>query len=711
MTIKRLGNISVATAGVALCAGIVDLAAAQQTPSTNQLMLEEVVVTSRKREENLQEIPDSVTVLGADLIERAGMTTITDFAAMTPNLTAFGNFRPNLTNITIRGITSNQLGEPPVAFVVDGITVPNIEFINQGLHDIQSIEVIRGPQGALYDKNAIGGAINISTKQPVEEVEGSVRVSYGEGDDLGLSATLGGSVANERVIYRLSAFYRDSEGLIDDDFLDEPTDFVEEKGVQGLLGFKVTDQTYVDLRFRYSDGDYGVGWYDSVSADNVETDTEQRAHNVFPIDENKLQNASLKLEHDADAGTFLFVAGYNKSEDENFLDGDFTALPPDFDNEFFPAAQFSFVEDSATTIETRFTSPGDNRLRWQVGAFYQDRERDNDFDIIDDPVGNVRRNRSSFANELVFEIVRDRQQSEALALFGQLNYDATDALELTFALRYDEEDREGVDPRDPASQAEDTFDELQPKGSLAYQISENLLAYATLARGFRSGGFNEVGPGVTRTFDSEISDTLEIGFKSTLLEGMLTFNVAAFASTLDNAQFTRFNPVTFGLEQLAISEVENNGLELEGRWLPTEYLDVQFGFAWLDNEITEFDPEDFVMPPEGLTGNTMQRVAAWSANLAVTHFYRLTDGIDLSTRIAANWLGERYFDIGNTFKDDGATLVDLSVSLEAEVWTVAVRANNIFDELEPEDVIFGPVGPARFRNNPRQVLAELTYRF
>ncbi len=711
MAITRFGTVSAATASVLLCAGLVDQASAQQTSSTNQLMLEEVVVTSRKREENLQEIPDSVTVLGADTIERAGMQTITDFAAMTPNLSAFGNFRPNLTNITIRGITSTQLGEPPVAFVVDGITVPNIEFINQGLHDIQSIEVIRGPQGALYGKNAVGGAINITTKQPVEEFEGSVRVSYGEGDDLGLSGTIGGNVADERVTYRLSAFYRDADGLIDDDFLGEATDFIEEKGAQGLLGFKISDRTYVDLRFRYSDGDYGVGWYDLVSADDIETDTERRAHNVFPIDENKLQNVSLKLEHEADGGTFQFVAGYNKSEDENFLDGDFTALPPDFDNGFFPAAQFSLVEDSAVTVETRFTSPSDANLRWQVGAFYQDRDRDNDFDFIDDPVGNVRRDRSSFANELVFDIVRDRQTSEATALFGQLNYDATDALELTFALRYDEEDREGLDPRDPDSKAEDSFDELQPKGSLAYQFSEHLLAYATLARGFRSGGFNEVGPGVTRTFDSEISDTLEVGFKSTLLEGLLTFNVAAFASKLDNAQFSRFNPETFGLEQLAISEVENNGLELEGRWLPIESLDVQFGFALLDNEITDFNPDDFILPPEGLEGNTIPRVADWSANLAITHFYALSDGIDLSTRIAANWLGERYFDIENTFKDDGATLVDVSIALETEDWTVALRANNLFDELEPEDMIVGPAGPGRFRNKPRQILAELTYRF
>ena len=151
------------------------VAIAQQTASTGVGVIEEVVVTARKRSENLQEIPDSITVFGETAIERAGIDNLSDFAALTPNFAAYGNFRPNLTNISIRGFTSTQLGEPPVAFVVDGITVPNLEFMNQGLIDIQQIEVIRGPQGALYGKNAIGGVINITTRAPMDGTNFTVR--------------------------------------------------------------------------------------------------------------------------------------------------------------------------------------------------------------------------------------------------------------------------------------------------------------------------------------------------------------------------------------------------------------------------------------------------------------------------------------------------------------------------------------------------------
>lgn len=673
--------------------------------------IEEIVVTSRKRAENLQEIPDSVTVFGAEVIERAGINTVTDFAALTPNLTAYGNFRPNLTNITIRGFTSTQLGEPPVAFVVDGITVPNIEFMNQGLVDIQQIEVIRGPQGALYGKNAIGGAINITTKAPSEETEFVVRGAFGEGGDKRLNAAVSGSLG-DKAVYRLAGFYRDFDGLITDTFNGQESDFVEEAGVQGLLGFNLSDRTYIDFRARYSTGDYGVGWYENVDVDTISDESVTPMHNVLPNDENTLANFSAKLEHEADAGSLIFVVGHNQSTDENFLDADFSALPPDFPNFFFPGGQLSVIEDKATTVEARFTSPSDSGFRWLVGAYYQDRERDNDFDIYDDPIGTVVRDRASFANEFVLEIVRDRQKSSAYAVFGQTNYDLTDALELTLGLRYDEETREGIDPRDPASLAKRTFDEWQPKASIAWQASDKVLGYATLARGFRSGGFNEVAPTVTRSFDAERSDTAELGIKTTIVEGIFTVNAAYFFTKQDNAQFTRFNPVTFSLEQLTIAEVDISGIEVEGWWSPLDSLDVQFGLGIIDNEIKSFDPSAYDTPPVGIIGNSMPRVADWNGNLTVTHTATLSNGMDFVSRVSGNWLGERSFDLEKILVDKDAQYLNLSFGLEADNWTLQLRGMNLLDALEPEDVIFGIATPvARFRNKPRQIIGEFTYRF
>ncbi len=708
-----MGILRVTNAGlwIILVAGAFAMPATVSAQQTADRAIEEIIVTSRKRSENLQEIPESITVFSEATIERAGIARFADFAALTPNLSSYGNFRPNLANITIRGLTSTQLGEPPIAFVVDGITVPNLEFMNQGLVDIGQIEVIRGPQGALYGKNAIGGAINITTRAPSEETEVVVRGALGEGSDKRLNASVSGKLG-DAALFRLSGFYRDFDGLIDDSFNGQAADFVEESGVQGLLGFELSDSTYIDFRARYSNGDYGVGWYENVDTATLGSDGFSPAHNVLANDENTLFNFSAKLEHEVDAGSLIVVAGFNKSEDENFLDGDYSALPPDFANFFFPSAQFSLIEDSAFTLETRFTSPSDSGFRWLVGAYYQDRERDNDFDIIDDPDGTTVRDRASFANELVFDIVRDRQKSSAFAVFGQTNHDLNDDVELTLGLRYDEETREGVDSRDPSSFAKNTFDELQPKVSLAWQVKEDFLAYATLARGFRSGGFNEVAPTVTRAFAAETSDTAEIGFKSTLIEGVFTVNAAYFFTKQDNAQFTRFNPVTFSLEQLTISEVDISGLEIEAWWTPVEAIDIQFGLGLVDNEIKSFDPAAFAVPPVGIVGNSMPRVADWNANVALTHTAPLSGDRAFVSRIAGNWLGERNFDLENALMDDDAMYLNVSFGLETETWSLQLRGSNLLDDVEPEDAFPGITSPvARFRNQPRQILGEFTYRF
>ena len=133
-------------------------------------VLEEVVVTARKRTENLQEVPDSITAFGRAQIESAGIAGFEDFANLTPNLSLNEGYRPGVAKITVRGMITPQVGDPPIAYVVDGVTASSIDFINQDLFAIERIEVLRGPQGALYGKGAVGGAINIVTRRPSNEL-------------------------------------------------------------------------------------------------------------------------------------------------------------------------------------------------------------------------------------------------------------------------------------------------------------------------------------------------------------------------------------------------------------------------------------------------------------------------------------------------------------------------------------------------------------
>jgi iron complex outermembrane receptor protein len=678
------------------------------TPTWAEVIaLEEIVVSARKRDENLQDLPDSITVFSSQTIEDARITEIADFAELTPNLDVFGNFRPNLAFVSVRGLITPQVGEPPLAFVVDGVTVPNLEFINQGLHDIERIEVLRGPQGALYGKNAIGGAINIVTKQPSDETEGSLQATFAEGDDMRLAANISGALVEDAVYYRLSGFYRDSDGLIDDKFLNEGVDYIDQTVMQGMLRFQISDQTTLDLRGSYSDGDYGVGYYTVVTPETQEDFSIEPAHNVYPEDENSLTAFSIKLEHDTDYGLWSVVAGYNKSDDDNFLDADFTPLPADPDNFFFPAAQRNVVEDEATSMEVRFVSPGDEKLRWLVGGFYQQRDRTSLFSFYDDLIGDQRREREDFTDADLLFAINDEQESEAWAAFGQLNYDLSDTLELTAALRYDEETRESFTPGDKAlTFAEETFSELQPKFSLAWQATENLLTYVTYSHGFRSGGFNEFHPDIVRTFNEEISDTYEIGIKSEWFDGRMTLNAALFQVAQDDAQFTGFNPITFTLENLSVDEVEVRGFELELNARPTEGLSLTAGAGFVDNEINRFERD------LSLEGNTMPFVPEVTLNAAISYEHQWGDGLTVVYRASANYKGETDYVLENIFPTDSYTFVDLSVKVEAQQWSATLFVDNATDEDAIGSISnFGLPYGIRFRNTPQQAGVQLRYNF
>src|SRR3990167_5477191 len=161
-----------------------------------------VIVNARRRDEPINTVPETLTVFQRDDIERMGITSLRDVADLTPNFTLLDNYRPGLERFQIRGLISPQVGEPPLAVLVDGITAPDAEFINQNLFDIARIEVLRGPQGAIYGRSAVGGAINIVTEAPADTFQASLRGTLANGSTHEVSATVSGPLASEKARFR-----------------------------------------------------------------------------------------------------------------------------------------------------------------------------------------------------------------------------------------------------------------------------------------------------------------------------------------------------------------------------------------------------------------------------------------------------------------------------------------------------------------------------
>ncbi|TMP18267.1 TonB-dependent receptor [Pseudoalteromonas sp. S2893] len=707
----RFRKTLLASAATLSCINYVHAQEQQQTVTDT---IEKISVISRGRVESIQNVPDSVTAFSAETIEKSRITNFRDVANLTPNLSQLDNFRPGLARITIRGLITPQVGDPPLAFVVDGVTAPDLEFINQDLVDIERIEVMRGAQGALYGRGAIGGAVIVTTKKPIEDFEGKIKGSIGNGNTYNLNAVVSGSLNDENTAYfRAGGYIKDTDGLIKNTYTGDYADPLKEQSVFSQLEFELSEDTSINLKGKYTSSEAGFAYYQGVSDDTIEDFSINTSQNIINQDERDVYELSAKLTQHYDLGKFEFVTAYSNSENEHFYDGDYSADATFIDEDGFFRAPFGtegLYDIESLTVESRFISQSDQEFRWSVSAFYQQRDRDTAVLFYDDFTDAEILTRADFANDEPYLSIIDNNSSDAWALAGQFNYDINEQLELTGAMRYDHDTRESFDPTNKdATYAKKSFSQLQPKVTLAYQMNDDLLLYTGYSRGFRSGGFNEPADGISRTFDKEISDSYEIGFKTALFNNKVTLNGAAFIIEQDDAQFTQFNIDTFTLENLSIDEVQTKGLELEAAFAATSNLSINLSAGIVDSEIKRF-----ALRPE-LAGRPQFWVPEYNYGLSANHNLALNGEWSLFSRAELLIEGPKTFSIDiPDVESSRYTYLNAGVGLKSEQWSVQVYVDNLTDERAIEDIFLladGVTDLVRQPNKPRSYGIELSYQF
>ena len=674
----------------------------------SELVLEEIVVLARRRSENLQEIPESVTVVNAQTIQNAGIRNLRELSALVPNLNMFSgeqSFRAGVINLVIRGIGTPQTGEAPVSFVVDGVTAPEVDFINQELFNIENVQVLRGPQGALYGRGALGGAILVTTKQPTNEFSGFLNAGIEEGDEYRLQGGISGPISEDKVFFHLSGSYVDRDGQINNSTLNRAVDFKESTLIRGGLKFIASDKVTVDWKFSNLTSDLGGGIFEITANDQFNSNVGDLIdQNVLGENSRDVFETSLKIDWSIGDAQLTSVTAYGEVDDEIISDADFGPVED--------GAQRNANSIESFTQELRLTSSDDQALRWIIGAFYQDRSREFDFDFALDDIGQSGAG-GAFGDRftVVFE-QRDNTDTTATGLFGHLSYDLSDRLELTGALRYDKDEREFVDPRNPLTNGTTEFSEVQPKVSLSYAISEDTLGYVLYSHGFRSGGYNEVGF-LTGDFDAppsiyqpELSDSVEAGIKSTLFGGRTTLNAAAFYTELENNQFTGFDVNTFTLGILGINEAEITGLEAELVSRLTESLDVSLGIGIIDSEIVDSDGTG------ANDGNNIPFVPDYTVNLSAQYEAPISSQANFLARIDYTRVGEYSFGQDNIVKADTTDTVNLRLGVSFEKWSVAAYVRNATDERVAVDQFdFDVDVSARSPNAPRAAGVEFRVDF
>lgn len=664
------------------------------------MAIEEIVVTSRKRVENLQDVPEAITAFSERQLELAKVESLRDFVDLTPNLMMRETFRSNESFLTLRGLSSAQGGLPPVSFVVDGVQLGSNDFINQDILDVERIEVLKGPQGALYGQGAIAGAIVVTTKAPGNEPEFNIKGSYGKGDSYRVAASASTPIVEDKLFLRVSGYYRDRDGLIDN-VRGENIDFSDEGSIRVRVRYE-GDNLSANLRGSYTEGDGNCCQQDRLprdahrqilpGVDIDDVDNPGPSSDILGTSDTSFRDVSLKLDYDFESFTLTSITGYAEVRQAVFGDADFAPVP-------FVKQDLAFNTD-VFNQEVRLASGNDSPWQWILGGFYQDRqERQPVFVGAATPGAPVPAVILDLDNEI---------NSESWAVFGQVSYALTEKLEGLVALRYDEDDQDTVDKNNPGSFAEASFDKLQPKAQLSYQWTNDILTYFTYSTGFRAGGFTQ-----NTRFDNEETDNFEIGIKGTFLDRRLVVNAAAFHIDYSNQQlsFVVFDNNVAQRGVVNIPSTDIDGLELELQALPLEGLNVSFGVGIADSVVKEIAAVDPALGDvSGAEGNRSPFVPSFTFNGSLTYTYPVYDRMNLVLHTDYRRRGNYYFDLNNDLQTATRDFVDGRIALEADNWFIALWGRNLTDSRYATRV--SATGSAlRNQNQPRSYGVEAGFSF
>jgi iron complex outermembrane receptor protein len=720
--------------------------------------LDEIIVTARKRDEAFQNVPITVNVFTAQTIESAGIESPRDFIAMVPNMTLVETQNVGNSFITIRGISQARNSEPSVAVLVDGVLETNPYEFNQELYDIKQIEVLKGPQGALYGRDAIGGAIIITTADPSEKFEGSTRLGVGNGPAERAQAAISGPIDSEGTLrYRASINFYDTDGYLQNVDLDRKADPYRDYSTRLRLVWKPADAFSADLRFSY-DLVRTTAYYfviprsneanpfsDFTTPGNANDTTSPIQNNNLGTDNRTILDTALKLDYTLAYGILTSVSNYDHTKEIDTGDAyDFrpvttsveyalTGSTPAADGGPFDESQSQFVDVQTWSQELRFTSPTTAGFSWIAGGYFVHTERfistGNLADrgegvpaVYQTPIVDPANPYATNTNQT---FLADGQNNNAYAVFAEATYDLTSQWEIDAAVRYDEDRRENTTdtpteflPTTAAFTGEKrkaVFSATQPKGTLRYKPTDDVTLYGGWSRGFRSGGFNQTGVGevarengvlgVNDIFQAEIADTYEAGIKTQLLDRRLSVDADVFHTQSKNGYFFVFIAAD-STQNLGNLSATYKGAELSLTARPTDQLDLYAGFGYTDSRITH-------MADPTVIGNQAPLVSKNTINTGVQYRQPLTDTLTGTVRLDYQEIGRTWWEPYNITSRDPVSLVDLRLGLKADKWTVTAWSKNLTNKIYNAEFSPGNVGGAGFlwRALPRRYGVDLDYRF
>ena len=705
-------------------------------------------MTAQKREQSLQDVPISVAVMSGEKLEHYSMNGLEELSASMPNIHIGENATQDSVTIRAIGSGANHGFEQSVGTFIDGVYFGRGHSSRSPFLDAERVEVLKGPQGVLFGKNTIAGALNITTRKPTEEFEASIEAEYFEGDEsFAVTGIVSGPLSDKvggRVVIRAS----DSDGYVKNlaTDTDDPRD--EELLARVILQIEASEDTSITFKgeaakfdqdgrsFQLASGGFVSGLMSAFDPNFEDKLDYKRSVNSAvwgdDFDYTDAYNFTATVRKDMDSATLVSVTSFVGYEYENLVGGHFIANI-DLGAKMYNEEQKQFAQ------ELRLESDLDGSFQYIAGVFYQDENIDHFQEFAFNTVATWTALGGAFPfldGSRIFDLEQD---TTSFAVFAQGSWMLTEAVTATLGLRYtrDEKDMDFSRfltgpaigwPGGGASYDVDdsrTDSDVTPSANVQWQVNDDVMVYLSFSQGFKSGGYDFE---TAIEFEEETVDAWEIGMKSTLADGALELNAALFRS-----EFTDLQTAAWIIDHFETGNAGKSltqGLEVDFRWQVTENLMMSGAIGWLDAEYDEFVDGNcsFTSGAAGLctpglpfdqTGDPLQFAPDYSGSLNLEYISMISSAVEFSVAVGVDFT-DSYFtaaDVDPVSAQDSFAKVNARIQLaNPDSWSVALVGKNLTDEKTTTWVNDHPVFNAHNAyfasiDPPRSIGVQLKYQF
>ncbi|MFK3819269.1 TonB-dependent receptor [Pseudomonas sp. NPDC089407] len=677
-----------------------------------------VTVTATRREATLQQVPVAVSVIDGEQLERDNRNNIASIVQQVPTLNYRAGASNKDTSLFIRGvgtISTSPGVEPTVATVVDGVVFGRPGQSTLDLLDLERIEVLRGPQGTLFGKNASAGVLNVVSKAIPEQTQGYVDYShFGGGDENRLRFGIGGRL-NEQLKGSLSTLWGGYDGNVENVANGHDVNGYERKGARGKLEFEPSEDLRLTLIADYMKGEdtlpSGVVTSASAAIASQLRPVTPSAHNrdinsdfkTHVEDEN--QGLSAQLDWQLGDYTLTSISAWRGWDNTQYQDGDRRALLP-----VTASHDKGTVDYDQYSQEFRLTSPKGQFNEYVLGAFYMHGTSNETYQRLSVNGGVANSGRADYSTT-----------NDSVALFGENTFNFTDDLRAIFGLRWTHDDLEydhrrvstsaaavtGIQPSTASSGSVDE-DGWSGRTGLQYDFTDNLTGYVTYSRGYKGPAYNvffNMQPRDTEALKPETSDAYEIGLKGTALDQRLSANLAVFHTDYDNYQANFFDTVANQVVTRLVNagKVKTQGVELDASFQATSRLKLSAAAAYTKARVDHFNCPVGAAANCNIDGGRLPFTPDWKTYLRADYVIPLDNGLDVELSSDYSWQDSVQFSLDqNPDTVQGAYGIwNASIALADynDGWRVALLGKNLGDKSYAQMLASG--GDYIYRSVPR----------